>query len=96
MQTNKTISPDSELGVKAKALFQAAYDYWEAYQKELGPSAVVWVESESGHFILFTRSEYKEAIMSSANRETQSAQAMFEPFSRGEVKNWALQLRDSL
>lgn len=80
MTTNKTITKDSEMETAAKALLQAAHNYWEIYQRELGPSAVVWVEADNGHFILFTRSEYKAVIMETATRETAKAKALFEPF----------------
>jgi hypothetical protein len=63
MQTNKTIPLESELGQKGKALLAAAYEYWKAYQKELGSTAVVWLDDDSGHFVLFTRGEYRDAIM---------------------------------
>lgn len=63
IQTNHSISPDSELGQKAAALVQAGYDYWKEYQKVCGTAAVVWVEVESGHFILFTRGEYRDDLL---------------------------------
>lgn len=83
METNKTIQAESELSKKAAALIEAAYDYWEEYTKSgLGPVAVVWLEADNGHFVLFTRGEYKEAIMAAANRECRGEPAMFEnPFS---------------
>ncbi len=87
MTTNKTISKDSELEAAAKALMQAAHSYWQVYQRELGASAVVWIENDNGHFILFTRSEYKSAIMESATRETAEAKALFEPFSEPLASN---------
>lgn len=80
MTTNKTIAKDSEIEVAAKALIQAAHEYWQVYQRELGSSAVVWVEADNGHFVLFTRSEYREAILGQVNRESRDAKAMFEPF----------------
>jgi hypothetical protein len=63
MQTNKTIAVNSELHRKGRDLLRAAYEYWRVYQKELGGSAVVWLEDDNGHFVLFTRSEYREEIM---------------------------------
>ena len=81
METNRRIPEDSELAHKARALFQAARDYWEAFQCDHGPSAVVWVENDNGHFVLFTRGEYKESIMGQAYRDTRGAEAMFEPFT---------------
>jgi len=81
MNTNHTIKPDSELAIKGQALIAAAYDYWECHQKEAGGGAVVWLEDNSGHFVLFTRGEYKEEIMQAANRECRNATHMFEPFT---------------
>lgn len=77
MQTNKTISTESDLHKKGKALLEAAYDYWEEYANQgLGPSAVVWLEADNGHFLLFTRSEYKQDIVAAARTVT-SEEAMF-------------------
>jgi len=80
METNKAIDPESELGKKATALLNAAYDYWEIYQKELGCAAVIWLEADNGHFILFTRSEYKDEILRSASIECRGEPVMFSPF----------------
>ena len=52
-----------ELGQK---LIEAAYDYWQEFQEVHSPRAVVWLEDTSGHFILFTRGEYKEQIINNA------------------------------
>lgn len=85
MQTNKinkSISLNSVLGKASQKLIKAAYDYWKVYQKQVGPCAVVWVEGDDGHFVLFTRSEYKDAIMSSANRETMHEPILFKPFEK--------------
>ena len=82
MQTNKTIQRGEKLDDAAKRLLEAAYNYWEQYQADLGPSAVVWVEADNGHFILFTRSEYKSAIVSAATRECRGEEVMFAPFSK--------------
>jgi len=80
MQTNKIIKRDSELDILGKKLIESAYNYWKQYQKELGSAAVVWLEAEDGHFVLFTRGEYKRQILSAANRETDHGPVMFEPF----------------
>jgi hypothetical protein len=82
MQTNKSINLKSDLGKAAKKLIKAAFDYWNIYQKEIGPSAVVWVEDDNGHFVLFTRSEHKESIMYNANRETRHQPVLFYPFTK--------------
>lgn len=80
METNKNIKRDSELYRKGQALLDAAYEYWEEYCKECEASAVVWLDDDSGHFVLFTRGEYKESILETANRETRGEVRMFEPF----------------
>ena len=81
METNKNIKQDSILGQKAKALLIAAHEYWKVYQKELGNSAVVWLEGDNGHFILFTRSEYKDVFMATVSKEKSEIPVMFEPFT---------------
>ena len=63
MQTNKAISKKSKLYKKGQKLIKSAYNYWQEYQKECGSAAVVWLDAEDGHFILFTRSEYKSDII---------------------------------
>ena len=80
MQTNKTIQSGEKLEQLAQDLIRAALEYWKQYQVDLGPSAVVWVEDTSGHFILFTRGEYKNAITAAATRECAREPVMFEPF----------------
>lgn len=90
MTTNKTISTDSELARKGMALLEAANEYWKQYQMDVGgPSAVVWIDNEEGHFVLFTRSEYKAAIMETANRECAGEPRLFEPFETSERKDGA-------
>ena len=84
MQTNKTISKDSELAEKGQALIKAAYEYWQVYQRECGSSAVVWLDDTIGHFVLFTRSEYKDSIMASAMRDMRGEPKLFEPFENTE------------
>ena len=81
--TNKVIKPGDKLAVAGRNLLDAANEYWKLYQKELGSAAVVWLENTHGHFVLFTRSEYKDAIVRAATRETVNATAMFEPFEEG-------------
>lgn len=80
MVTNKSIAPGSGLSGKGKALILAAYEYWQAYVEELGPAAVVWLEDDSGHFVLFTRSEYKDFIVRNAAFAILHDDVMFEPF----------------
>lgn len=64
MITNATVPENSKLHTAAKALLDAGYDYWREYKKQYGACAVVWLEADNGHFILFTRSEYKGDILS--------------------------------
>ena len=86
MQTNKTLEPDSELGRKGTALIEAAYEYWKQYQKDVGgPGAVVTLEAADGHFVLFTRGEYKSAILSAAHRECAGEDRLFRPFEMPNV-----------
>jgi len=80
MQTNKQIKQGSELQKAGQNLLQAAHDYFKVYQKELGSSAIVWLEDDSGHFVLFTRSEYKSDIMSRVSYHQQGP-VLFEPFT---------------
>ncbi len=63
MQTNTAIPKDSELAKKAADLLKAGHEYWEEYKKTYTACAVVWLEADNGHFILFTRSEYKGDIL---------------------------------
>lgn len=58
---------DSELREKGQALIDAAYEFWRARQKVSSPGAVVWIKDTSGHFVLFTRGEYLNEIMSRIN-----------------------------
>ena len=53
-----------ELKNKGQELISAAYEFWEVHQNIEGPRAVVWLEASDGHFVLFTRGEYKNKIMS--------------------------------
>jgi hypothetical protein len=64
MQTNKTIAKKTRLYKLGKRFVEAGAKYWDEYQREVGPAAVVWLELENGHFILFTRSEHKQDFIS--------------------------------
>jgi len=81
VQTNKVIARDSELGERGQDLLAAAKAYWDEYQRVCDSAAVVWLDDDSGHFVLFTRGEYRSAIMDSATRECRGEVAMFEPFT---------------
>jgi hypothetical protein len=83
MQTNKVIDTASVLHAKGEALIKAAHEYWQQYTKDVGgPAAVVWLEMENGHFVLFTRSEYRQSIIAAANRERAGEVALFKPFEK--------------
>lgn len=73
MNTNKVIDEGSELERRAKDLIKAAADYWEQYAKDVG-----------GHFVLFTRGEYKASIMAAAHRDCAGEPALFHPFTAPE------------
>lgn len=62
-ETLKPIPIDAPLTIAGKELIAAAHKYWQIYQEEQEPKAVVWLEAENGEFILFTRGEYKNIII---------------------------------
>ncbi|KKN47755.1 hypothetical protein LCGC14_0659890 [marine sediment metagenome] len=64
METNMNAEIHEELKNKGQILIDAAYEFWKIHQKLCGPRAVVWLEASDGHFVLFTRSEYRQQIMS--------------------------------
>lgn len=68
LQTNAGLKKGSALHKKGCALVEAGYEYWKEYQKSFRPGAVVYLELENGHFILFTRSEYKQQILAVVDR----------------------------
>ena len=84
MQTNKTIGRDTTLSRKARKLLDAAFEYWQEYQKECGSAAVVWLEADDGHFVLFTRGEYKRDFMGVIPLFT-SDPPMNHPFGNGDM-----------
>lgn len=85
MTTNKSIEQESDLHQKGKALLKAAYEYWQQYRKDVGgPAAVVWLEADDGHFVLFTRSEYKDSIVRNATMACRGEEALFQPFTSKE------------
>lgn len=85
METNKHISKKSLMYKKGQALIKAAHEYWTEYQKECGSAAVVWLDNDNGHFILFTRSEYKSEILSRASF-CQDYPVMERPFEQRKTK----------
>ena len=79
--TGKTISKanprDAELLESAQNLLNAAYAYWKAYQKKLGASAVIYLEDNDGHLVVFTRGEYKDWIMDAVSEIHRDPEARF-------------------
>ena len=63
MHTELKLSKDTELYRKGQALLKAAHDYWLEMNKAAGGHAVIYLEGDNGHTIIFTRSEYKDSIM---------------------------------
>jgi hypothetical protein len=63
METNMNLEVNEELKAKGQALLTAAYEFWKAHQRLAGRNAVVWLDDTSGHFVLFTRGEYKSQII---------------------------------
>jgi hypothetical protein len=74
MQTNTRL-PDA-LQEKAFALIDAAEDYWQEYRRILNPSAVVWLKADNGQFVLFSRGEYLNQIMSVVDRINQKGKPL--------------------
>ena len=50
--------PAPDLRTMAARWLAAGRDYWEAFRKEHGSGAVVWVDDTSGALTIFTRGEY--------------------------------------
>jgi hypothetical protein len=66
-----------ELIALAHEAMNAAYAYWEAYQKENHQSAVVWLRNdETGHLLIFTRGEYSQRLLAAVPG---SNDIMYEP-----------------
>jgi len=83
MQTNTNTEANQELNEAGKKLIEAAYEFWQVHQKHCGPSAVVWLndDAQTGHFVLFTRGEYKDAILRAAGIETRGERVLQNPFT---------------
>lgn len=47
----------------AEAFFKAGHDFWKACRRDAGGGAVRWLSCDDGTLIVFTRGEYREAIM---------------------------------
>lgn len=87
MRTGLRVDPESEIGQCGKRLLQAAADYWDSYQKHAtAGTAVVWLQSENGAMVVFTRGEYKDVLM--RNMESLNHKGPLSPdmFYEGEVE----------
>lgn len=85
METNMNAAIHDELKTKGQALLNSAYDFWKVHKSICGPRAVVWLEDDSGHFVLFTRSEYRNQIMGNITPATDET-PLNEPFTIEEQK----------
>lgn len=63
MVTGTQIQKGTSLHEKGAAWLDAAFEYWEEYQKTLGNDAVVYLQSRGGHLVVFTRGENTCDIM---------------------------------
>ena len=82
MNTNASTSINAELHAAAQELIEAAHAYWKLYQRHIGKTAVVWIDDTSGHFVLFTRGEYKYGLLASANVIANDEAPMEHPFEQ--------------
>ena len=80
METNLNPEIHRELKEKGQALLFAAYEFWKVHRKLCGPRAVVWLEADDGHFVLFTRGEYRQQIMGGITPFTEET-PLDEPFT---------------
>jgi hypothetical protein len=51
-----------ELTEAARLLEAAAMAYWELYNRQVKPDAVVWLKN-NGHLVIITRGEYSDRLM---------------------------------
>ena len=82
MNTYASTSINAELHAAAQELIAAAHAYWQLYQRHIGSAAVVWIDDTSGHFVLFTRGEYKYGLLESANVIANDETPMEHPFEQ--------------
>lgn len=68
METSKTINITTPLHGAATKVLAAAMEYWEIYQRELGSGAVVYLEDDVGHLLVFTRMEHYATLMQNIPR----------------------------
>ena len=67
MEINSNPKKEGDLYKKGQVLIEAAYEYWQEFQKTNESSAVVWLKDSGGHMVLFTRGEYSRIIMSNVD-----------------------------
>lgn len=61
---NDDVIMSDELIELGRRLEAAAMAYWELYNREMKPYAVVWLKNnENGHLVIVTRGEYSEQLM---------------------------------
>lgn len=48
-------------------LLRAAEAYWEEYNRTMGKDAVVWLQSDTGQLVVFTRGEYADQLKQTIN-----------------------------
>lgn len=58
-----TLMDNTELDRKARALLDAAHEYWKEMQKAGQHGALFWLDDTGGQTLIFTRGEYRAAIM---------------------------------
>ena len=58
----------SDLAVVGDKLLQAGRDYWAAAQKAGVEGAVIWLTSDNGEMVIFTRGEYRYTLLSNIDR----------------------------
>jgi hypothetical protein len=61
LETN--LPTDNALQTAGQKLLDSAYEYWQEYQRSIGNSAVVYLKDTNGRMVVFTRGEYREALM---------------------------------
>jgi hypothetical protein len=54
---------DEQRRAAAQKLLDAAYDFWSACQAEGQHGAVQWLIGTGGEMVVFTRGEYRDALM---------------------------------
>lgn len=61
---------DTDLRRAAQALIDAAHAYWQEAQRAeaIRGAAVVWLEDSDGRIMIFTRGEYRGALLQGVER----------------------------